>query len=709
MESPVEEMSVKGKASEPLVSVGLPVYNGENYLQVTLNALLEQSYSNIQIIISDNGSDDNTPKICQKAFSADKRIKYYRSDVNKGAIHNFRKVLELSSGKYFMWCGHDDLYKPDFIKRCVSKLEEDGDVDFCSTSLRFIDESGECIQPFQEGFDNPDLSYGDLSARLGRWWSRGGWYAIYSLYRLDVIKKVNVKNVYGSDVVLITDLLIRGHLGAKLDDCLFLYRQYSNKTEVDRYKSSVIDGKEIRHLHLNLCVSITESIVTAPLSDKHKNELINTLMTSWSRRLSNCVLATLWCFLKKGLHGNFVAFLKVAIKAVVEKIDHSLTIKKKLKFILRAPINVKNILRYVYSLKRGQSKRCVVVEYNDFHDEVLPSVVFYLTSLGYHVDVITSYAVFKKNIFSTFDAADRPKFSWFYYDGWGVSAWEKLFKFAGYELIFFNSIEPEYILHKRYYKDTPALAVMHNAKLLEKKSYKDLFSSKATLPLCLSLNAYNYVQNDLNYKKVDWISPIIFSSAANIQKKVTFCVQGNIVFSRRNYLDLITSVTSLVNEGVRDFSIAIIGKNTGDCKDLKSRIRSLNIYAYFVFYESELEYSNFYQKIQSSCFLLPLIDTTAIEYKPYFSYKVSSVMGLIFGFTIIPIMHRKLAEKYNMTEGSVVYDDGGLANAMKIALSLPKDIQASKREVLLRRKKDMEAASINNMRSSIKRLKSDIA
>jgi len=701
-------MSVKGNANGPLVSIGLPVYNGENYLQTTLNALLEQSYNNIQIIVSDNGSDDKTQKICQRTLAKDKRVKYYRSEVNRGATHNFEKVLELSSGKYFMWCGHDDLYRPDFIKRCVSKLEEDGSVDFCSTSLCFIDESGEYIEPFQEGFDNPDLSYGDLPARLGRWWSRRGWYAIYSLYRLDVIKKVNIKNVYGGDVVLITDLLIRGHLGAKLDDCLFLYRQYSNKTEIDRHKASVIDAKPIKHLHLNLCISITESIVTAPLSDRQKVELINVLMTSWSRRLSNCVLATLWCFFKKGLHNNFAAFFKVAIKGAVEKIYHSLAIEKNLTLIMRAPINVKNILRYVYSLKRGQSKRCVVVEYNDFHDEVLPSVIFYLTSIGYQVDVITSYAVFKKNVFSTFDAADRPKFSWFYYEGWGISVWEELFKFAGYELIFLNSVEPEYILHKSYYKNTPVLAVMHNAKLLKKRSYEGFFASKSTLPLCLSLNAYNYVQIDLNYKKVDWISPTIFSRAANTQKKITFCVQGNIVFLRRNYLDLITSVSTLINEGASGFSVAIVGKNTGDCEVLKNRIRRLNICDYFVFYESELAYSNFYQKIQSSCFLLPLVDTTVSEYKPYFSYKVSSVMGLIFGFTIIPIMHRKLAEKYNMVEGGIVYDDGGLANSMKVALSLPEDIQNTKRDFLLRKKKDMEIASINNMRSSIKRLKNDV-
>ena len=86
----------------PLVSIGLPVFNGEKSLAQALDALLDQDYSNLEIIISDNGSTDRTSEICEEFLKKDTRIKYYRSSENLGSNWNFNRVFELSSGKYFM-------------------------------------------------------------------------------------------------------------------------------------------------------------------------------------------------------------------------------------------------------------------------------------------------------------------------------------------------------------------------------------------------------------------------------------------------------------------------------------------------------------------------------------------------------------------------------------------------------------------------------
>ena len=90
------------KTIYPLVSIGLPVFNGEKSLSNALNSLLKQDYANLEIIISDNGSTDRTSQICKDFMQKDSRIKYYRSSENRGSNWNFNRVFELSSGKY---CG----------------------------------------------------------------------------------------------------------------------------------------------------------------------------------------------------------------------------------------------------------------------------------------------------------------------------------------------------------------------------------------------------------------------------------------------------------------------------------------------------------------------------------------------------------------------------------------------------------------------------
>ena len=86
-------------ADRPLVSIGMPVYNGERYLEKSLVALLDQDYGNFELIISDNASTDRTPEICRAFVAKDGRVSYSRNDTNIGAVKNFNRAFELSSGR----------------------------------------------------------------------------------------------------------------------------------------------------------------------------------------------------------------------------------------------------------------------------------------------------------------------------------------------------------------------------------------------------------------------------------------------------------------------------------------------------------------------------------------------------------------------------------------------------------------------------------
>jgi len=106
----------------PLVSVGMPVYNGERFLAETLDSLLAQDYPNLEVVISDNASSDSTWEICRQYAATDKRIRLHRNTHNIGILANFRLAMHLSDGPYFMWAAHDDLWEPSCISTLASVL-----------------------------------------------------------------------------------------------------------------------------------------------------------------------------------------------------------------------------------------------------------------------------------------------------------------------------------------------------------------------------------------------------------------------------------------------------------------------------------------------------------------------------------------------------------------------------------------------------------
>ncbi len=95
------------------VSVGMPVFNGERYLEGALESLLGQTYENFELVISDNGSTDRTAAICKSYAARDERVRYLRQEKNRGASWNFNKVYLEANAPFFRWASYDDLCEPD--------------------------------------------------------------------------------------------------------------------------------------------------------------------------------------------------------------------------------------------------------------------------------------------------------------------------------------------------------------------------------------------------------------------------------------------------------------------------------------------------------------------------------------------------------------------------------------------------------------------
>src|SRR5215469_6919606 len=109
--------------SNPKVSIGMPVYNGANYLRSSVPSLLAQDYEDFELLISDNASTDETESICRELAESDGRIRYFRNERNVGAAQNYNKVFRLASGTFFKWAAHDDECHPTMLRRCVEVLE----------------------------------------------------------------------------------------------------------------------------------------------------------------------------------------------------------------------------------------------------------------------------------------------------------------------------------------------------------------------------------------------------------------------------------------------------------------------------------------------------------------------------------------------------------------------------------------------------------
>ena len=129
-------------STPPKVSVGVPVYNGEDFLAETLDCLLDQTFPDFELVISDNASTDRTEEICRKYAEDDPRIRYVRNGRNIGITRNFNQLFFLARGEYFKWAAHDDLVSRDYLQRCVAVLDADPSVVLVSPRVRLIDDEG---------------------------------------------------------------------------------------------------------------------------------------------------------------------------------------------------------------------------------------------------------------------------------------------------------------------------------------------------------------------------------------------------------------------------------------------------------------------------------------------------------------------------------------------------------------------------------------
>jgi glycosyltransferase involved in cell wall biosynthesis len=206
------------------------VYNGERYLAEALDSILSQTFTDFELIISDNASTDNTEKICKEYAAKDPRIHYYRNPTNIGGANNENHTFRLARGKYFRWAADDDVCAPELFAKCVSVLDQDRSIVVCHSIVIEIDAQGNYIRTTSRKkaeSEKPHARFLDLIFR--------DHYceATYGVIRADVLRKTRLQQNYtDSDRTLLAELSLYGKFH-EIPEPLFYKRYHPGNEYID--------------------------------------------------------------------------------------------------------------------------------------------------------------------------------------------------------------------------------------------------------------------------------------------------------------------------------------------------------------------------------------------------------------------------------------------------------------------------------------------
>jgi glycosyltransferase involved in cell wall biosynthesis len=140
------------------VTIGLPVYNGGEYLAPAIESLLSQTHLDIRLLISDNASTDGSERVCRAFAERDPRVTYERLTNNIGGIANHQRVRERATSPFFMWAAGDDIWEATYVEECLRVLAADQDVVVAYAINAEMDELGHLLRIVEPGprLDGPD-------------------------------------------------------------------------------------------------------------------------------------------------------------------------------------------------------------------------------------------------------------------------------------------------------------------------------------------------------------------------------------------------------------------------------------------------------------------------------------------------------------------------------------------------------------------------
>jgi glycosyltransferase involved in cell wall biosynthesis len=271
-----------------LVTLGVPVFNGRRHLATTLQSLLGQTYADVEVVVSDNASTDGTADIVHDVAANDDRVRYVRSDVNRGAGWNYNRVLELARGDYFKWAAADDVCAPTFVSRCVEALEGRSQAVVAFPQTMLIDASGEPAG----SLDDTDLHltqerpHQRLRQLLQH---RVEWHPVFGVIRTaDLRTTRGIGNFLSADITLLAELALLGEFH-QVPERLFLRRYHDERSVIAhatpaeqlRWYDPSVRQRLVLH-QVRLTRELFGAVRRAPLSLAERARCAQCVVRSWA-------------------------------------------------------------------------------------------------------------------------------------------------------------------------------------------------------------------------------------------------------------------------------------------------------------------------------------------------------------------------------------------------------------------------------------------
>lgn len=274
----------------PKISVGMPVYNAGRYLAPAIESILCQSFSDLELVISDNVSTDGSYEVCREYAARDPRIRLVRSLANLGGPWNYNSVARLARAPYLKWASANDLIHVDFLKECARVLDQRPDCVLCYPRTRLFAEAPEDGTDYEDGLD---LQFDSAIERFAAVFQRLRLNnAMNGLIRRDALAHLGFMPLFeAGDISMIAELSLMGTF-VEIPSVM-LYRRMTPETAT-RLKSS---AEARRHAHprksmamlfpaWRQCAANTRAILRnrLPLRQRARGLLLTTRQWIWARQ-----------------------------------------------------------------------------------------------------------------------------------------------------------------------------------------------------------------------------------------------------------------------------------------------------------------------------------------------------------------------------------------------------------------------------------------
>ena len=275
--------------ADTLVSIGLPVRNAAERVASVVESVLAQDHHNLELVISDNGSTDDTEAVCRELAARDARVAYHRQPQNIGLFNNFVRTIRLARGEFFRWIGDDDRLARPFVSRCLNEFAADPRLILVTTQIEY---RGPDASTQTAGYDGTSLRSAEPVERLDellRLLNESHLLIdpLYAMVRRAPVAAIPRHNMLREDELFAVKLALAGPWGHVPE--ILARRGWRPDRLADIARRIGVPAWQSRFSNTLLCVETLRWLRQAELSREQRSRANNAVYRMYARRQTRTV------------------------------------------------------------------------------------------------------------------------------------------------------------------------------------------------------------------------------------------------------------------------------------------------------------------------------------------------------------------------------------------------------------------------------------